>query len=87
MARAKPRPKSKPLDAMTEAELYVLMRSLAVCIEEHLPPGTLFVTVAFPPEGQGRGQYVSNGRRIDIISSMREMADALERKEDRPREG
>lgn len=72
-----------PLRDMTEPQLRRFMHNLARRTVEMLPPGTLFVTLAF--EESQFAQYVSNAEREGIIEALRETADRLERREDIPR--
>lgn len=73
----------KALDHMTEPELAALMRSCADGIKSKLPTGTLFVLVVF--DEPGTAQYISNGRREDVIDGMIETAVRLAAKQDVPR--
>ena len=75
----KPGRREKPLRDMTEGELALLMKRAARLIEAGLPPGTLFTLLAF--DDPGLAQYISNGRRSDVILAMRACADRLERRE------
>lgn len=76
----------KPFEDMTEPELREACSRIARATEAELPPGpssrgkALFVLVIF--DDPKVAQYVSNANRQDIIKSMRETADRLERRED-----
>lgn len=79
----------KKLRDMTEPELKELMGNLARLLERNLPPGpsargkALFTLLVF--EEELIGHYVSNANRQDIIKTLRETADRLEKREDIPR--
>jgi hypothetical protein len=76
----------KSFEDMTEPELREACTRIARAAEAQLPPGpgprgkALFVLLIF--DDPKVAQYVSNAQRSDIIKSMRECADRLERKED-----
>lgn len=79
----------KRIADMTQPELRRYFRDLALTIEDELPPGPshkgkcLFVLLVMD-ESQ-IGQYVSNASRPEIIKTLRETAERLERREDLPR--
>ena len=70
---------------MTEPELAELFTHLARTVEAELPPGPskkgkcLFALLVF--DESTIGQYVSNANRSDIIKTLRETADRLERRQ------
>lgn len=79
----------KKLEHLTEPELSAYMRALATAIEwvaEHEgieKPHFALVLWNDPKVGQ----YIGNSKRADIITAMREMADRMEQRMDRPRSG
>ena len=75
-----PEAQMRPFSDWTEGELKHLFSELARGIEQCLPPGTLFALLTFDPDRIG--QYVSNAVREDILRSLREFADRLERNQD-----
>lgn len=75
----------KRLDDLTEPELRRVMDRAARGIARALPPDTGFVVLAFEFGAAGVSQYISNGRREDIITFLRETADRLESRQDVPR--
>ena len=64
-----------------EADQYTRrkMQGLARFVKEELPPGWGFVLMAFPfGEPPGRMNYVSNGKREDVIPAMKEFIQRTE---------
>lgn len=76
----------KPIRAMTEPELSLLMRQVARVVESVLPPGALFAVVATDPIDPVV-QYVANCERMGVILMIRELADRLERRQTTERTG
>lgn len=70
----------KAIRDMDEVELKDYFTAMAKHTEAALPPGTLFALLVF--DDPMIAQYVSNARRRDIISAMRECANRLEANED-----
>jgi len=73
----------KPINQMNKAELTELMNRLATLVRGNIPEKTFFMMLV--GDDLSEMQYVSNSNRQDVIQAMRECADRLERKEDRPR--
>ena len=56
------------------------MQGLAKHIESEIPEDALFVLMIVPSgDISGRTHYVSNAQRSDVVKTLREYADALER--------
>lgn len=67
-------------------EVYDMMQILAACIDDAInrpgEPKLVFTLLVFSEEdGDTMVNYVSNGRRDDIIKAMRECVDRIERKQ------
>jgi hypothetical protein len=73
----------KSLDVMTDAELSATMEASARAAQSQLPKGTGFCILAW--DGAGIAQYISTGRREDMIKFLRETADRLGSRADEPR--
>lgn len=75
----------KLLEDMTEPELRALTSSILDAVNSRLPDNTGFAVLFWPIGTHGIAQYGSNCRRADMIASLRETADRLERRQDVPR--
>lgn len=81
----------KPLAEMTEPELRSFFGDIAKSVEGLLPPGPssrgkcLFALLVTDSLGPGVAQYVSNVEREGMIQMLRETADRLEKRLDKPR--
>ena len=72
---------------MDNRKVIGMLQSLAKRIESKIPHDALFVLMVTPKGEKGRAHYVSNASRDDVVESLREFADALERgltSDDRP---
>ena len=70
----------KRFEDMTEGELSDVMVSAARAVTAVLPKKALFVLVCF--DDPKIAQYISNAERAGVISSMRETAERLEKKQE-----
>ena len=64
-----------------EADQYTRrkMQGLARFVKDELPPGWGFVLMVFPfGEPPGRMNYVSNGKREDVVPAMKEFIQRTE---------
>lgn len=53
------------------------LEALARMIENVMPKGIMFCLAVFEVEGERRASYVSNTRRLEMPSALRELADAM----------
>jgi len=55
------------------ADTREIMQDIAKDVKERIPEGHGFFVLVYPFEGfDGRANYVSNGKREDVINSMKE---------------
>lgn len=60
------------------------MNKMAKKVEKMLPKDFGFTLLVFPFSRPGTSNYISNASREDMIKSLRETADRLEKKQDFP---
>jgi len=75
----------KQLEDMNEVELRELTTAVLDAVHALLPPGCGFAVLFWPIGTHGVSQYGSNCRRSDMIKTLRETADRLDRRQDVPR--
>jgi hypothetical protein len=75
---------SKILNEMSPEELIAYVDASRKALNFALP-GQMWCLSFGPPEDQGLGQYIANCERGQAIKALREFADVLENKEDKPR--
>lgn len=77
-----------PRDELRRKELEGLTSALAQLVGSHTPSGYVFTLIlASADSGVKNGQamaYASSGRREDVVSMLREMADKLDSDRGRP---
>ena len=76
---------SHPFDDMTESDLHNLINSVCTVVNDMLPPDTGFCILMFPFGKAGNSQYGSNCNREDMVRALREAANRLDNREDKPR--
>ena len=62
-----------------------LMQALGGVIKDVLPKDMGFALLVFNFDAPGIGNYISNGSRENMITSLRETASILEKNQDKPR--
>jgi hypothetical protein len=76
---------TKPIHAMTKAELTDFSNKLAKATEEALPPKTGFFLLLFEFGGPSDVQYISNAERRSMLRAIKNVYDRL-RMEKPPKE-
>ena len=70
------------LEDMTEPELRMVTSGILDEIKSRLPDDVGFMVLFWPVGTHGIAQYGSNCRRKDMIETLRETANRLERRQD-----